>query len=84
MPSKTKKSMSFHEALKILNIEEFEKRIFESNSRGELFHLADYIAFASIKGDKRWFRPRFLKMVKAVEKSWARPESVFQHLGRFM
>lgn len=44
--------MSFREAVRILNIEDFGERIFHSNSHGELFHLVDYIAIASIPGEK--------------------------------
>ena len=33
--------MNFEEALKKLDIEEYEERIINSNSHGELFHLQD-------------------------------------------
>ena len=76
-------SMTFKEALKILDIEEYEERIFHSNSHGELFHLLDYIIMAKIyqkMEDKTWFRPWFIGLVKYAEEHWKRPESVFQHI----
>jgi hypothetical protein len=78
--------MTFNEALKVLNIEDFGERIFNSNSRGELFHLQDYIALAEdLEGkDSTWFRPYFIGLVKWAEDTWERPESVFQHLLTLM
>lgn len=38
--------MNFIEALKYLGIDEYGERIFNSNSRGELSHLQDYIELA--------------------------------------
>ena len=75
--------MTFAEALKILNIEDYENRIFNSNSHGELFHLPDYIIVAQLvqkKGEISRFREWFEGLVKWAEDNWERPESVFQHI----
>ncbi len=78
--------MTFGEALKKLNIEEYSERIFNSNSHGELFHLQDYLALAeSLKeSDAEWFRPWFVATVELAEKHWSRPSSVFQHIPRLL
>ena len=77
--------MTFKKAVKRLDIEDYEERIFKSNSHGELFHLLDYIVFAkTIKGDASWFRPLFIACVKYAEKNWKRPESCFQHIPKRM
>lgn len=82
---KTKDQMSFKNALKKLNIEDFGERIFHSNSHGELVHLQDYIEMASIiKDDAKWFRPMFLLCVRFAEENWKRPESCFQHMPRML
>ena len=54
--------LTFKETLKALNIEDFENRIFNSNSHGELFHLAQYSQIAEILKDidgidqfRNWF-----------------------------
>ena len=78
-------SYTLHDALEILGIPEFEERIIESNSHGELGHVLEYIQLAHYvktkKLDVTWFRPWFLGLVKWAEETWARPESVFQHLN---
>lgn len=77
--------MTLKEALKILNIEEYEERIFNSNSHGELFHLAQYIEIAEIfKDDAEWFRDWFVAVVKFAEENWNRPESIFQHIAQVL
>lgn len=76
--------MTFKEALKILNIEDYGQRIFNSNSHGELMHLQDYIVIASVKSDLSWFRPWFEVVVMWAEKTWDRPESVFQHVLKIL
>ena len=80
--------MNFKESLKILNIEDYEERIFNSNSHGELFHCFDYITVAQElekKGkDISWFRNAFKKAVKYAEENWERPESVFQHVFKMI
>jgi len=76
--------MSFAKAMKVLNIEDFADRIFNSNSHGELRHIWDYMRLAQIPGDKAWFRPWLLGVVEMAEKNWSRPESCFQHLVRFL
>ena len=73
--------MNFKEALKILNIEDYGERIFNSNSHGELFHMYDYIILAeTLKDNPTWFREWFENVVKLAEEHWDRPESVFQHM----
>ena len=74
--------MTFKEALKKLDIEEYGERIFNSNSHGELFHLADYILLAEIIDKKTIpiFKKCFEEIVKYSEKHWKRPESIFQHI----
>ena len=80
--------ITFEEALKILNIEDYEERIFNSNSHGELFHLHDYIIIAQAlieaKGDANKFRKWFEHVVKWAEDNWERPESIFQHIVKCM
>lgn len=77
--------MNFNEALKILNIEDYKERIFNSNSHGELFHLEQYFLFAEIfKDDPSWFREWFMAMVDWAQENWSRPESVFQHMDRLL
>ncbi len=72
--------MNFIQALKKLNIEDYEKDIINSNSHGELFHLQDYIAIAEIKCSQNWFREFLKDMIEMTNKSWERPKSVFQHI----
>ncbi len=77
--------MTFKDALKKLNIEDYGERIFNSNSHGELMHLYDYIGMATrIKDDAKWFRPMFLVVVEWAEKNWSSPESCFQHMPRLL
>jgi len=74
--------MNFKEALKILGIEKYAERIYNSNSHGELFHLVDYITVAEAlqDGDCSWFPNWFDDIVKMAEENWERPESIFQHI----
>lgn len=78
--------MTFKEALKVLNIENYENRIFYSNSHGELFHLMDYIMIAETISEKRKekFREWFEEVVRIAEECWDRPESVFQHIVKIL
>lgn len=76
--------MSFKEALKKLNIEDYGERIFNSNSHGELFHLMDYILLAQSLSDASWFREWFVAVVAQAEQEWKRPESVFQHITKIL
>ena len=75
---------TFHEALIKLGIEEYEERIFNSNSHGELFHLMDYIIVANAIKDEdiSQFQKVFRANVKHAEDTWERPESIFQHLNK--
>ena len=77
--------MTFKEALKILKIEDYGERIFNSNSKGELSHLYVYGQYAQMtkeagQEDGTMFRKLFVSAVEKAEKTWERPESVFQHL----
>jgi hypothetical protein len=77
--------MTFKEALKILDIEDYAERIYNSNSHGELFHLAQYFSLAkTFKDEAKWFRDWFIKTVEFAEKNWQRPESVFQHIEKIL
>ena len=80
--------MNFKEALKILNIEEYEERIINSNSHGELFHIFDYVKIAEYYKNKdkdiSWFRERFIDVVNQAEEEWDRPESIFQHVLKIL
>ena len=78
------KKMNFNDAIKVLNIEDYGERIFNSNSHGELFHLMDYIEIAEGLEDPSWFRAWFLAVIQAAEETWERPESVFQHIIRIL
>jgi hypothetical protein len=75
--------MTFGEALKKLNIEDYGERIFNSNSHGELFHLMDYFALAELE-HMAWFRAWFIEIVLWAEQHWERPESVFQHIPQLL
>jgi len=81
--------MTFKEALKILKIEDYGERIFNSNSRGELSHLYVYGQYAQMtkdagKEDSLMFRKLFVAAVEKAEKTWERPESVFQHIEKVL
>lgn len=76
--------MNFQEAIKILDIEDYGERIFNSNSHGELFHLVDYIELAKSPIKLDWFREWFISIVTQAEKSWSRPDSVFQYITQIL
>ena len=77
-----KDEITFKQALEILGIEKYSQRIIDSNSRGELFHLTQYMNLATILGKGDWFVEWFESVVKFAEKNWERPESVFQHIEK--
>jgi hypothetical protein len=78
-------TMTFQDALKSLGIEDYAKRIFNSNSHGELFHIQQYFTLAKVlKGNTEWFREWFENVVKWAEENWERPESIFQHISRIL
>lgn len=72
--------MTFDEALEKLDIVDYKERICNSNSRGELFHLAQYIQIATTIEDVSWFREFFIAVVDMANETWERPESVYQHI----
>ena len=72
--------MTYIEALQTLGIEEYAQRIWNSNSHGELFHISQYFDLAKQIGKTEWFPKWFNDIVKQAEKTWERPESVFQHI----
>ena len=76
--------MTLKEALTILGIEKYGKRIFNSNSHGELFHLYQYYVFATTIGKTQWFPKWFELIVKEAEDNWERPESVFQYIDKLI
>lgn len=75
---------TFGEALKKLDIEDYGEKIFHSNSHGELIHISDYIHLANLSNDMTWFRNWFIRIVNSAERTWKRPESVFQHIFRIL
>ncbi len=81
---------TFGEVFEALGIADFADRIFNSNSRGELFHLQDYtniLKWARLPGNEAVlpnFRTMFLEIVKYAEENWARPASVFQHMPKLI
>ena len=79
--------MTFLEALRILEIEDYADRIFNSNSRGELFHLHDYYILAKAFKENNWntntFRKFFESVVEFANENWQRPASVYQHILKF-
>jgi len=76
--------ITFREALQKLGIPEYEERIFNSNSHGELFHLLQYFDMARMYDGSTWFKPLFESIVKYAEENWERPDSVFQHIAEIM
>ncbi len=76
--------MNFLEALKVLDLEEYEQRITHSNSHGELFHIHDYIHVAQqVEHDPELTKKVSEHIRSAVvyaKEHWQRPESIFQHL----
>lgn len=71
----------FDDALKKLGIEDFRSQIWHSNSRGEMFHLGDYVVLASMPcWNAENFRPLFLYIVDWTKEHWKRPESCYQHM----
>lgn len=78
------KNMTFQDALKKLDIEDYGEQIFNSNSHGELFHLGQYIRIAEqIKNEDGWFREWFIAIVELAK---SRPDSkaVFQHIEKML
>jgi len=76
--------MTFQDACKKLDIEDYADRIWRSNSYGELSHLSYYIQLAESDEDLSWFRPLFLECVSFVHRTWKRPESVYQHMDKMI
>lgn len=78
----------FEDAIKLLELDDYRIRIFESNSRGELFHLEDFVMLAKCFGHnptlRAEFKIHFRKIVSYAEENWDRPESVFQHIPKIL
>jgi hypothetical protein len=76
--------ISFKDAVKILGIEDYSERIWNSHSCGELFHIYKYIRLATIIKDSPSalivFKKHFEEAVQIANKEWQRPQSVFQHI----
>jgi len=73
--------MTLKEALEKLGVADYEERIFNSNSRGELMHLRDYFVLADHIDDPAWFRRWFEEVVDTANETMDRPETIFQHIG---
>lgn len=74
--------MTLEEMFQELDLSEYVDAILNSNSRGELMHVAKYRPFLKIpKEDRKWFKPAFVRMVEH-SKSFERPASVYQHVDR--
>lgn len=79
--------MTFKGALEKLGIQDFEERVYNSNSRGELFHIYDYIAIAQAleaSNELDRFREWFVAVVREAEETHNRPASVFQHILKIL
>lgn len=76
--------MNFKEALTVLGIEQYAERIWNSNSRGELFHIDQYFTLAKTLGKTEWFADWFNYIVEEAEEKWERPESVFQYTTKIL
>ena len=76
--------MNLKEALKTLNIYDYKDKIINSNSRGEIVHLLDYIHIAQQIEHPEKFRPWFEKIVEFAKHEWQRPESVYQHIYKIL
>ncbi len=84
MTKTLQEQIDLSEILKRLNIEEYEDRILNSNSHGELFHVYDYFnIYETLKESSLMlvlFSIFFKSLVKFAEENWERPESIFQHM----
>lgn len=81
MKQETAPGRSFVDVCCELGIEDYAERIFSSSSHGELFHLVGYVCMADAKPDPAAFRKWFLECVAEAERTWRRPESVYQHIA---
>ena len=75
---------TFRDVLIKLGIQDYEERIFNSNSHGELRHIFDYYMIANSFPNLEWFREWFILVVESAKKNWERPQSVYQHIGRIL
>ena len=77
--------MLFHEMCDEMGIGRYAERIFHSNSHGELFHIFDYqLLYETYEWDgefKEMFSKWVDECVNTAERTWKRPESIFQHLA---
>lgn len=73
--------MNFKEICTKLGIPEYSEAIFNSNSRGELFHIYDYKELADrLDGDPAIFVKCFKYYDAIAKATWKRPQSWYQHL----
>ena len=81
-----KDGKTLEEICDFLGIPQYAKRIWNSNSRGELIHLSDYVEFYKVaKNNGVWredFPVWFESVVREAERSWKNPDAVFQHMRR--
>ncbi len=80
--------MTFKTVCKRLGIKQYAERIFNSNSHGELIHIADYYMFLKIAEKDKEFREAFPFLFELIvmfaEGNWKRPESIFQHMPKML
>ena len=80
--------MKFKEVCKKLGIKKYAKRIWNSNSHGELFFIYDYYNILRICEKDKSFSELFPYYMDAIvsyaEENWERPESVFQHIPKML
>ena len=74
---------SFKDICTILGIPEYTEAIFNSNSRGELFHTKDYYELAKrLNGrDPAIFVKCFKHYDEIAKRTWQRPQSWYQYLA---
>lgn len=83
-------TMKFRQALEVLDILEYGDRIWNSHSKGDLFHIQSYIDLAiyinSIENKQEQkavvaiFKKNFVAFVNYAYNKWKRPQSVYQHV----
>jgi hypothetical protein len=76
--------MKLKEALEILGITDYAKRIMDSSQTGELGYLNQYIRMAEGLGETKWFALWFTDIVDHVDKHWSNPSGIFQHIERYL
>jgi len=70
--------MTFKQALRELDIEDYSERIKASN------RTKDYVTIAENLRYPEWFRKWFEATVKLAEEKWDHPDDVFQNILRLL